>query len=312
MAEFLPGILQSILGKATGNLATTLADTWNLEAKRKELEMQLLTVQSLMKDSENICWRRPIVKKLIKEAQAVIDEADEVVEDFIYNAQYAEAQHGMSWSQKVLMSVNQSKPFLGSIVLSGKVDNALKKLKKLATNLREIGLIEHATPPQATFTQTTSFVDDFMEIVGRQDATNSLVELLLAQEDQRKIQVVPIVGIGGLGKTTLAKLVYNDLRVKDHFAVKAWYYYGDCYDICSVLKYVIESITDENWKGGNDLQHLQKGLVEAISHRRMLLVIDDYASSDSQFEDKLKSALCSSWGPGSCILLTEHPSNLRI
>lgn len=75
----------------------------NLEAKRKELEMQLLTVQSLMKDSENICWRRPIVKKLIKKAHAVIDEADEVVEDFIYNAQYAEAQHGMSWSQKALM-----------------------------------------------------------------------------------------------------------------------------------------------------------------------------------------------------------------
>ncbi|RLN11314.1 hypothetical protein C2845_PM09G20670 [Panicum miliaceum] len=114
------------------------------------------------------------------------------------------------------------------------------------------------------------------------------------------------MGIGGLGKTTLAKVVYNDLRVKDHFAVKAWYYLGDRYDICSVLKSVIESITDENWKRGNDLQDLQKGLGEAISQRRMLLVLDDYASIDSQFEDKLKSALCSSSGSGSCILLTSR------
>ncbi|CAL4933935.1 unnamed protein product [Urochloa decumbens] len=309
MAEFLPTILQSIFSKITGKSVTTLADSWNIEEKFKAFQLKILTLTSLLEDKENISWRRPTMKKLVKKAYAVIEEADEVVEDFKYDAEYADVQIGMSWKEKALMSVNQNKPFLGSIILSQKLNSVLKKLIELETDLRVAGLVEHPMPPEDSFRQSTSLVDSFMEIVGRDDATDSIVKLLLDQENQQRIQVLPIMGIGGIGKTTLAKVVYNDLRVDNHFAVKVWYYCSNRCDVCAVLKSVIESITEKKWEESNDFQCLQKGLGKAILQRRLLLVLDDYACTDSdssERERELKSTLSSYSGPGSCILLTSR------
>ncbi|KAM0065202.1 putative P-loop containing nucleoside triphosphate hydrolase [Helianthus debilis subsp. tardiflorus] len=54
-------------------------------------------------------------------------------------------------------------------------------------------------------------------------------------EDQRKLDVVSIVGMGGIGKTTLATEVYNDGYVKHHFHVRVWVTVSQAYDKRGVL-----------------------------------------------------------------------------
>lgn len=61
---------------------------------------------------------------------------------------------------------------------------------------------------------THSYVVD-EEVVGRGDDKNSIIKLLLKTNfEEKNAYVVAIVGIGGLGKTTLTKYVFNDKILK--------------------------------------------------------------------------------------------------
>ena len=64
--------------------------------------------------------------------------------------------------------------------------------------------------------------------------------------DGQSIFVVPVVRIGGLGKTALAKLVFNDERVIEHFELKCWVCVSDKFVLKQLLVKIIKSITSEN------------------------------------------------------------------
>ncbi|KAL5078148.1 hypothetical protein RYX36_017132 [Vicia faba] len=75
--------------------------------------------------------------------------------------------------------------------------------------------------------QQTSYLVDDSPIYGRDDEKDEMVKFLLSNNDsgnQTSTPVSSIVGLGGMGKTTFAKLMYNDRRIEDHFKLKAWVY----------------------------------------------------------------------------------------
>ena len=57
--------------------------------------------------------------------------------------------------------------------------------------------------------ETYSFVLE-ENVVEREDDKKEIIKLLLDTNTVENVSVIPIVGSGGLGKTTLAQLIYND------------------------------------------------------------------------------------------------------
>ncbi|XP_010273643.2 PREDICTED: putative disease resistance protein RGA3 [Nelumbo nucifera] len=124
--------------------------------------------------------------------------------------------------------------------------------------------------------QTTSFLDESC-FYGRETDKSSIIEKLLRSNgpDEETLGVLAIVGIGGLGKTTLAQSVYNDENVKIHFNLRAWVSISDeKVDNAKITKAIIESATRNDCKL-TDLEPLQGKLEEMLREKKFLIVLDD-------------------------------------
>ncbi|XP_073224727.1 putative disease resistance RPP13-like protein 1 [Cicer arietinum] len=144
---------------------------------------------------------------------------------------------------------------------------------------------------------TSSAVADESCIYGRDDDKKLLKDILLSSDSDSKIRVISIVGMVGIGKTTLAKLLYNDPEVKDKFELKVWAYISNDFDVLTVIKTIIESITSPTISSDNmDSQPLESfiakrndtsdvktidqnlllvTLLQILSTKKFLLVLDD-------------------------------------
>nr|XP_023918609.1 putative disease resistance RPP13-like protein 1 [Quercus suber] len=121
---------------------------------------------------------------------------------------------------------------------------------------------------------TTSLVDE-SEVVGRNNDKKELISVLLtADAPENRIPVIAIVGIGGVGKTTLAQLLYNDFEVKGKFHLRAWAYVSEEFDVFKVTRTIYESVTQENCNV-RDLNLLQIKLQEKLKEKRFLLILDN-------------------------------------
>ncbi|XP_040950652.1 putative disease resistance protein RGA4 [Gossypium hirsutum] len=91
---------------------------------------------------------------------------------------------------------------------------------------------------------------------------------------ENQIAVVPIVGMGGLGKTTLAQLIYNDPRVDKWFDRKAWVCISEEFDAFKVTKTILEEIKC-SCDGNQNINQLQLKLKEQLSGKKYLINMDD-------------------------------------
>jgi replication-associated recombination protein RarA len=75
------------------------------------------------------------------------------------------------------------------------------------------------------------------EIYGRGKEKEELINILLANADD--LPIYAIWGMGGLGKTTLAQMAYNEERVKQQFGLRIWACVSTDFDVRRITKAII-------------------------------------------------------------------------
>ncbi|XP_059450857.1 putative disease resistance protein RGA3 [Corylus avellana] len=150
------------------------------------------------------------------------------------------------------------------------------RLDEITTDRIKFGFTERPIGTQFEHKKrenTHSFVHE-EEVIGREGEKKAVKELLLNSNVKENVSIIPIVGIGGLGKTTLAQYVYNDEEVERHFDLRLWACVSDSFDVKIVVAKLIESATKKRLES-HEMDLLQSQLRAEIDGKRYLLVLDD-------------------------------------
>nr|XP_023925092.1 putative disease resistance RPP13-like protein 1 [Quercus suber] len=152
--------------------------------------------------------------------------------------------------------------------------------------------------------KTTSFVNT-SEIIGRHKQRDDLLSDLLdkGHQEERNPRVISLVGMSGIGKTTLAQLTYNDPKVQLYFEKRIWVCVSEHFDQCRVAKAMCQELDLAFPNNIIELQTQLRKLSDLIRGNRFLLVLDDVWSEDSTMWEPFKPAL-ENGAQGSKILIT--------
>ena len=314
MAEsFAFGIADRVLGKLGSAIIQEVGLAWGVKSELEDLRDTSSTIRAVLLDAEEKQATNHQIRDWLGKLKDSFYDAEDIVDEFEYEALRRQVlvARGSS-TAKVRNFLSRPKSIAFNLKMGHRVKNIRERLDKIAADKSKFNLIEGVpnTPILLSKREMTHSFVKASDVIGRDDEKENIVGLLKQSSDNENVSVIPIVGIGGLGKTTLAKLVYNDERVVNHFSTKMWVCVSDEFDVEKLVKKILQ----ENKPGENysdfSLEQLQSHLRNELYGKKFLLVLDDVWNEDREKWVKLKDLLMDGGANGSKILVTTRKKSV--
>ncbi|KAH0777203.1 hypothetical protein KY290_008614 [Solanum tuberosum] len=276
----------------------------------------LLGLQIVLSDAENKQASNKFVSQWLNKLQTAVDGVENSIEQVNYESLRLKVEGHL---QNLAETSNQQVSDLNLCLsddfflnIKNKLEDTIKKLEGLEKQIGRLGLKEHfVSTKQETRTPSTFLVDD-AGMFGRQNEIENLIGRLLSKDTKGKnLAVVPIVGMGSLGKTTLAKEVYNDERVQKHFGLKAWFCVSEAYDAFRITKGLLQEIGLTDLKVDDNLNQLQVKLKDSLKGKKFLIVLDDVWNDNYNKWDELRNIFVQG-DIGSKIIVTTRKESVAL
>lgn len=282
MAEtFLFQIAGQILGKLTTLSVTGTSLLWGMEKELNRLEITLSAIKAVLLDADEQQAKSQQVKDWLEKLNELLYDADDVLDDFATETLRQEMTSKDRKHKKVGKFFSRSNTLLFRVSMTQKIKKLRERMENIAADRKNFSFTERFLDAKATNRmreQTHSFVLA-SDVIGRDLDKEHIVSLLLASNMLKNISVLPIVGLGGIGKTTLAKLVYNDQRIVENFEKRIWVYIPEEFDLKMLTERIIRAATGAD-NAHLDLDQLQICLRDELMSKKFLLVLDDVWNED--------------------------------
>nr|DAD42485.1 TPA_asm: hypothetical protein HUJ06_000715 [Nelumbo nucifera] len=269
-----------MLEQLTSSELRGVALRWRIHKKLKKLENTLSKIQAVLIDAENKQMKDIKVEKWLDDLKHVAYDVEDILDKVSTEAlrQKLEAEAKIKQVRKKLIPYNL-RPRVVSFKFGivSKISTINKELEEIALERDRLGLQEGVGAESVRVEQrrpTSSLLNESL-VYGREEDKAKIIKLLLSDEHNHNgALVIPIVGMPGVGKTTLAQLVYNGDSVKQYFDLKAWVYVSEGYNMLTLTKAILESATGQSCNL-NELDSLQANLKKELKDKKFLLVLDE-------------------------------------
>ncbi|GLT59613.1 hypothetical protein SLA2020_324220 [Shorea laevis] len=194
--------------------------------------------------------------------------------------------------------------------IASQIKKITARLQHFEGEIRTLDLINLAVNVEASSSEAVagrllrSAMPESRFVYGRESDKEKIFQMFNDEANNEGYSIVPIVGMGGLGKTTLAGLIYfDDEKLKDYgFELQAWVWVSDVFDVDQITRVILRQVAGKKYDV-EDLFSLQQALTKELSGKKFLLVLDDVWNEDYHSWDVLQRPF-SRGAPGSKIIVT--------
>ncbi|XP_023885024.2 putative disease resistance protein RGA4 [Quercus suber] len=245
----------------------------------------VLAIQAVLQDAEEQQVETHQVKHWLMNLRDAVYDADDLLSEFTTHVLQQKVMDGDKIVKKVRTFFSSSNPVVFSLGMARKLKAMRERFNDISNDRDQFQLKLVGCPLETRVVsrgrdQTHSFVPD-EEVIGREKDKHAIIDLLLDFDVEDNVSFISIVGIGGLGKTTLAQYAFNDEKVQTNFELKVWVCVSDVFDIKKIVEKIIESATKR--KPENlEMDLLQNELRETLHQKKYLLILDDVWNEDSE------------------------------
>jgi len=285
MAEsLLFSFAESLLRKLATVAVQEASLALGVRSELKEMTETMEIIRGVLLDAQQKTPQSTALSEWLKRVKRVFSDAEDIVDDFECEAlrKHVVDTSG-SHSMKVRHFFSSSNPVVYRLRMAHRIQDINTRLAKLADQRNMFGLqiINQDMRVVRVREMTHSYVNP-TKVTGREHDKNEIVKLLVQDGHHKSLSVIPIVGMGGLGKTTLAKLVFNDTNIHACFPLKMWVCVSNDFELRNLLVKILNSIpspTSENFNNF-ETEQLQIHLRNKLEDQKFLLVLDDVWNED--------------------------------
>ncbi|XP_027073380.1 putative disease resistance protein RGA4 [Coffea arabica] len=275
--------VEVVLGTLISIAADRIGMVREVEAELERLSNTAAMIRDFLADADGKMHTQG-VRQWLKQLEDEVFKADTVLDELNYDNLRREVKYrNQPMKKKVCFFFSFFNAIGFSSSLASKIRDINTNLERINRQANDLGLVrkhqkEAALPADAAASrQTDSIV--VPNVVGRSGDESKIVEMLLTPSE-KVLCVIPITGPGGLGKTTLAKSVYNNPKIDGHFGQKIWVCVAkEHIKIMEQFKLILVQLTQDEVKvDGREV--IVKKIGEKLKGKKYFLVLDDVWDHD--------------------------------
>ena len=286
------GVARTIIERLGSSTFQEIGSIWGMKDELEKMSNTVSAIQAVLEDAEEMQVNNRQVRDWLMKLRDAVFDADDLLSEFSTHVLRQSVMGGTKMTRKVRIFFSSTNQLAFGLKMADKIKAMRERLNDIANDRNNFQLVGHPLETRVVTRgrdQTHSFVTE-EEVVGREGDKKAIIDQLLDFDVEENVSFISIVGIGGLGKTTLAQYVYNDENVKTYFELKMWVCVSDIFELKIIVEKIIASAIDKKLENF-EMDQLQNKLRQNLNQKKYLLILDDVWIEDKESWCELKRLL---------------------